>query len=54
MLFHKPLSEMTNQEINTLLAHGGDIINDLITELDMLKLRRLKLTEELEKRVEHE
>lgn len=39
MLFHKPLSDMTNQEINALLALNSDAILDLQSELNLLKER---------------
>lgn len=50
MLFHKPLSDMTNQEINALLALNNDAVFDLQSELNLLRERDKALREEIDRR----
>ena len=49
-LFHKPLSEMTNQEINALLMLNNDAAFDLQAELNLLRARDEALRREIDKR----
>ena len=49
-LFYKPTSEMTNQELNALLALNDDAVFDLTQELSFLRKRNEALRQEIDKR----
>lgn len=49
-LFYKPTSEMTNQELNALLALNDDAVFDLTHELSFLRKRNEALRQEIDKR----
>ena len=49
-LFHKPVEDMTSQELSALLALNSDAVFDLQTELNLLRERDRVLRDEISRR----
>ena len=49
-LFHKPVENMTSQELNALLALNADAVFDMQQELNLLRERDRVLRDEISRR----